>query len=209
MPHVIEGGAVAPAENALLANMFSDRKRVFVDLLGWDVPVIDGRFEVDQFDGPTTIYLMIAGPDGRHLGSMRLLPSDRPNILCSIFPHLCEGPPPSAPDIWEISRFCLSRSLRAAERRIVRDQLVTATVQFARENSIRGYCCVADMGWMSQILAFGWACWPLGLPQQLESGMTGALAIEIDDSTQGKMEAAGIWRETQMQWVDRYAALAN
>lgn len=209
MPHIIKGGTNAAAENALLANMFSARKRVFVDLLGWEVPVIEGRFEVDQFDGPATVYLMIAARNGDHLGSMRLLPSDRPNILRSIFPQLCEGPPPETPEIWEISRFCLSRGLRAAERRVTRDQLVTATVQFARENRIRGYCCVADMGWMSQILSFGWECRPLGLPQPLSSGMTGALEITIDETTQGKLETGGIWNETAMHWADPCPALAS
>ena len=27
-----------------------DRKRLFVDLFGWDVPVADDAYEVDQFD---------------------------------------------------------------------------------------------------------------------------------------------------------------
>ncbi|HWU72384.1 MAG TPA: acyl-homoserine-lactone synthase, partial [Sphingomonas sp.] len=37
-------------EREVLRRMFEARKEVFVDLLGWDVPVLDGRYEIDQFD---------------------------------------------------------------------------------------------------------------------------------------------------------------
>jgi len=50
MTHIINGHRRA-GEDALLRAMFSERKRVFVDLLGWDIPVLDGRFEIDQFEG--------------------------------------------------------------------------------------------------------------------------------------------------------------
>ena len=208
MAHIIEGAA-APGEHALLANMFVERKRVFIDLLHWDVPVLDGRFEVDQFDGPTTVYLIIAGPDGSHLGSMRLLPSDGPNILGSIFPCLCEDAPPSSPDIWEISRFCLSRSLKASERRVIRDELVTAAVSFALANRIRAFCCVAETAWLSQILAFGWRCLPLGLPVRLNCGWTGALQIEVSEDTPSLMAAAGTWHPTPMQFADQADAFTS
>nr|WP_298188955.1 acyl-homoserine-lactone synthase [Novosphingobium sp.] len=36
--------------------MFAARKAVFVDLLGWNVPVVDGKYEVDQFDTPSARY---------------------------------------------------------------------------------------------------------------------------------------------------------
>ena len=45
---LIEEGAATPLENALLRSMFEARKRVFVDLLKWDVPVVEGRYE--RFD---------------------------------------------------------------------------------------------------------------------------------------------------------------
>lgn len=192
MPHLVTGTSKA-TEDIALANMFRERKRVFIDLLGWDVPALADSFEVDQFDGIQTTYLVLARPDGTHLGSMRLLPSDRPNILASIFPYLCEDEPPLDPNIWEISRFCLSRDLRACDRRVVRDQLITTAVRFALDNGIKAFCCVADMGWLSQILAFGWKCEPLGLPQSLPCGLTGALQINITDETPSLMAAAGTW----------------
>lgn len=193
----IINGAEDLFDDIVLANMFRERKRVFIDLLGWDVPVLAGHFEVDQFDGPDTTYLLLADRDGRHLGSMRLLPSNQPNILGSIFPYLCEGEAPSSPDIWEISRFCLSTGVRASERRLIRNQLISTAVSFALENDIKAFCCVADMGWLSQILSFGWRCAPLGLPQQLDCGLTGAMRIDISDETPALMAQAGMWMPTE------------
>jgi acyl-homoserine lactone synthase len=192
------GNGSRPSEDVLLRAMFSERKRVFVDLLRWDVPVLEGQFEIDQFDGPTTIYLIIAGRDGEHRGSMRLLPSTGPHVLGSIFASLCFAAPPCASDIWEISRFCLSRRLRAPERRLVRNQLVTAAARFALDNAIAGYSCVADRGWITQIGAFGWHCEPLGMLQRLDCGLVGAMKITIGADTPALMRAAGTWAATDM-----------
>ena len=189
----IINGAGDLFEDVVLANMYRERKRVFIDLLGWDVPVIAGSFEVDQFDGPDTTYVVLADRHGSHLGSMRLLPSNRPNVLGSIFPYLCEGEAPSSPDIWEISRFCLSRGVRANERRLIRNRLISTAVSFALEHDIKAYCCVADTEWLSQILSFGWRCAPLGFPQQLDCGLVGAMRIDISDETPTLMAQAGTW----------------
>lgn len=194
MAHVIQGGWAA-AHGALLAQMYEERKRVFIDLLRWDLPALDGRYEIDQFDTPSTVYLIIAGLDGKHLGSLRLLPTTQLHVLGDVFPSLCDLDTPSSPDVWEISRLCLSRGIRAAERRHVRDQLATALTLFARDNGIRAYCCVADIPWYNQIISFGWRCEPLGLPQRLPCGTLAALMIHIDGETPGMLEEAGIWAE--------------
>lgn len=67
MLHIFETGG-RPAEGAVLAAMFEARKRVFVDLLGWDVPVLAGRFEMDQFDDSQACYLVLTDGAGEHLG---------------------------------------------------------------------------------------------------------------------------------------------
>ena len=53
------------SENDVLRAMFAARKEVFVDLLKWDLPVLDGRFEIDQFDTPAAHYLILADEWGR------------------------------------------------------------------------------------------------------------------------------------------------
>lgn len=172
-------GAHRPLANSTLRAMFEARKRVFVDLLKWDVPVLEGRFEIDQFDDEHAVYLVVADPDGRHLGSARLLETTRPHILDSLFPELCAGAPPRGPNVLEITRFCLDRRLPARDRLTVRNRLVCAFVDYALERGLTGFTGVAEIGWLQQILAFGWRCRPLGLPRTIGGRMLGALAIEI------------------------------
>ena len=193
MLHIFHSGG-GHAADAVLAAMFEARKRVFVDLLGWDVPVLAGRFEVDQFDDPHARYLVLTDRNGVHLGSARLLDTTRPHILGELYPELCENEVPSGPGIAEITRFCLDRRLRARERLMARNQLVSALVDHALAAGIERYTGVAEMSWLQQILSFGWVCRPLGLPQAIDGTLLGALAIEIGPDTPSLLARAGIYQ---------------
>jgi acyl-homoserine lactone synthase len=188
MLHVVQSAA-RPASDAVLRSMFAARKSVFVDLLKWDVPVLDDRYEVDQFDDVHATYLILAEPDGAHLGSARLLPTTRPHILDSFYSDLCEDAPPREAATFEITRFCLDRRLTARERRHVRDTLVSALVDHALAAGITAYSAIAEMGWFQQILAFGWRCMPLGLPRIIDGTMLAALRIEITPETPSLLES--------------------
>jgi len=195
----------SPREAAALRGMFEARKQVFVDLLKWDVPVLDGRYEIDQFDNEHAQYLILTDHSGRHLASARLLPTVRPHILDSFFTSLCAAPPPKAPDTFEITRFCLDRRIGAVGRRHARDLLVTNLVRHALASGISRYVAVAEMGWLQQILAFGWHCMPLGLPQRIDGAQLGALAIEISEETPALLRRAGIG-DDGCDVEDRHAA---
>ena len=191
MLHIVDA-AQARASDALLRTMFAARKRVFVDLLKWRVPVIDGRYEIDQFDDEHATYLLLADAEGGHLGSARLLPTTRPHILGDLFPALCDGDAPRGDDTWEITRFCLDRSLRASERRRIRDTLVTALAEHALSKGIAHYTAIAAVGWIAQILSFGWSSRPLGLPRLVGSELLSALIIDIDETTPARLRRAGL-----------------
>lgn len=176
----------------VMRSMFAARKAVFVDLLQWDLPVHDGRYEIDQFDDPHAHYIILSQEDGNHLGSARLLPTSRPHILGSLYPQLCAEAPPSGPDIFEITRFCLDRRLRAPERRRVRDALILSLTEHALANGITTYVAIAAPSWARQIEAFGWDCAPLGPPRQIEDDSLVALRIAITPRTPALLEAAGL-----------------
>jgi acyl-homoserine lactone synthase len=188
-----------PVRYPPLQGMFEARKHVFVDLLKWDVPILEGRFEVDQFDDEHAAYLIVACEDGRHAGSARLLKTTRPHILDSLFPELCASPPPSGPDVLEITRFCLGREQSAGDRLETRNSLVSALVRYALENGVTTFTGVAEMGWFQQILAFGWRCWPLGLPRIVDGKMLGALRIDISPDTPALLAANGIYRPAPLE----------
>ena len=193
MIHVLN--AFCEPDDAVLRRMFEARKSVFIDLLKWDIPALDGRFEIDQFDDEHAIYIILTDTVGQHLASARLLPTIRPHILDSIFPFLCEAPPPRDEHIFEITRFCLDRSLKAVERRRVRNRLVDALVRYALAHRVTAFTGVAELGWYQQILAFGWRCLPLGFPVEYDGTLLAALTIEIDGGTLSRLSAAGIVSE--------------
>jgi N-acyl-L-homoserine lactone synthetase len=191
MLHLTEADCSAK-EGDVLRAMFAARKEVFIDLLGWDVPVLGGRFEVDQFDDEHATYLVVTDPAGAHLASARLLPTTRPHILADLYALLCDDEVPRGPRIYEVTRFCLDRHIGAKQRRIARDRLVMALAEFALAEGIERYTGVADVGWLEQILAFGWRAWPLGDPRPIGGRRLGALAIEISSDTTRLLAEAGI-----------------
>lgn len=193
---------------ASLENMFRARKSVFVDQLKWDIPC-EGEFERDQFDNEEAEYLIIAdSADKKHLGSMRLLRTDRPHILGSLFSDLCEDEVPTGPDIREITRLCLSRELRAAERKIIFNRLVTALVEYALLMDIRAYTAVTSLYWLTQTLAVGWRCVPLSMPKRVDGDVLCAMMIHIEPETINHLRESGTYQPTGLQYLDEAAALA-
>jgi N-acyl-L-homoserine lactone synthetase len=175
-----------------LADMHRDRKRVFVDGLGWEVPTVDDEFEIDGFDNEAAVYLLVLDDTGRgHLGSVRLLPTTGPHLLADVFPHLCAEGVPTGPDVWEITRLCTRPGLDDA--RAVRRQILLALAEFALLHGVRRYTCVTHLPYLSRLLAVGWDCEPLGLPVRHGGTDIGALAITITPATLSLLRArAGI-----------------
>jgi acyl-homoserine lactone synthase len=163
--------------------MFRARKRMFVDLLKWNLNVVDGCYEQDQFDTDEAIYLYAGDASGRHVGSLRLLPTTGRHLMQEVFPDLCEGGPPIHPDVWEITRLCYATDVRMAERLRIRQRLATALVEFGLLWGVSRYTCLCDVGLISQVLALGWDCEPLGMPRQVGGVHCGALAINISTET--------------------------
>jgi len=173
--------------------MFEDRKRLFVDTLRWDVPVIDGRFEIDAFDGPAATYIAALDGDGDHIGSLRLLPSSGPHILSSLFPALCKGAVPRGDMILEITRLCLPVRLGAARRLAVRNRLISAMVDHALATGITALTAVVARDFLEQVLRMGWRCTALGAPTIIGGARLGAFRIDLDGDTPSRLAATSIY----------------
>ncbi|MBN9145679.1 MULTISPECIES: acyl-homoserine-lactone synthase [unclassified Novosphingobium] len=181
-----------PIPEATMRSMFAARKAVFVDLLKWNLPVLAGHYEIDQFDTHHADYIVLTKSDGEHLGSARLLPTSRPHILGSFYAHLCEEMPPNGPQVAEITRFCLDRRLNATKRRQVRDNLVMALADHAIVHGITTYVAIAGQAWFAQIERFGWQCRALGAPGFAEGSPIIALRIDITPETPQRLRQGGI-----------------
>ena len=173
----------------LLDKMFEDRKAIFVDLLKWDIPH-DGRFERDEYDDDHAEYLIVNdGDSGEHYASLRMLRTDRPHMLQTLFSELCDGEVPRGRDIREISRMCLSCRHRGPERLRFRNLLASAMTEYALLTGIRAYTAVMEVGRMSRVLAAGWRCEALGMPRKVGTTMVGALMIHIDPDTIRRLQS--------------------
>lgn len=179
-------------EHQMLRSMFEARKRVFIDLLKWDIPALAGRFELDHFDDEDATYLIVADQEGNHLASARLLLTTQPALLDTLFPELVAGAVPTGEDILEITRFCLSPGIGARERRTARDALLVGLVEYALVHGIAAYTGVAELSWFRQVEKFGWDCRSLGEPVLLRGQALVALHIAIDGTTMQKLADAGI-----------------
>ncbi len=98
---------------ALAEGMFRDRADQFKTRLGWDVKVNERGEERDQYDDLNPLYVIWEEADGSHGGSMRILPTTGPVMVNDVFGRLTGGSPISSPLIWEVTRFCLSRTASA------------------------------------------------------------------------------------------------
>lgn len=88
------------------AELATYRYKVFVEHLGWDLPIAQTGAERDQFDRPDTLYVVAKDRVDRICGCARLLPTDEPYLLGTVFPHLMGNQAlPASPDIWELSRY--------------------------------------------------------------------------------------------------------
>lgn len=177
----------------LLDTMFADRKRLFVDLLGWDVPVLDGRFEVDQFDGEHATYVVAANALGEHVASLRLLPTDRPHILDTLFTRLCPAGVPTGIDACEITRLCLPTRHQAADRLQLRNRLISAMVDHALAVGITALTGVVAEPFRRQVLAMGWRAEPFGPAELIDGAALGAFCLHVDHGTPARLAAAQIY----------------
>ena len=198
MIHIIDGHRAA-GSRPLLQSMFADRKRLFVDLFGWDVPVVDDRYEMDQFDNADTIYIVFADDDGGHAASIRLLPSTRPHMLGTLFPHLCPLGVPVDEATWESTRLCLPQRHGAKRRRELRNMLFSAMVDVALDRGIERYTGVIPDPFRKEVLSLGWRAEPLGPAVRIPGGPIGAFLIHVDPETPERLRWTGVYADVAEQ----------
>jgi N-acyl-L-homoserine lactone synthetase len=201
MIRVIENHLIA-ADRRSLETMFADRKQQFVDFFEWDVPVVDTRYEMDQFDTAAAVYIIAVDPSGVHQASMRMLPSTKPHLLGTLFPYLCPGSVPVGDRVWESTRLCLPSRHGAARRLELRNALISSMVDFALSRGIARITGVIPDGFRKQVLAMGWRAEPLGPAVRIKGGPIGAFAIEISPDTPDRLRWTGVYSSTR----DRIAA---
>jgi acyl-homoserine lactone synthase len=163
-----------------LRAMHAQRKQVFIDLLKWPL-ASEGEFESDAFDTESAIYLLHFGLNGDLLASARLLRTDQPHLLDTVFPHLCEGDVPRGESIWEATRFCPSPELTAAElKRALLGEIIAGIIEAGLLFGMTEVTFVAGGALKPLALAAGWSARTLGASQRYKGDRVTACAAAVD-----------------------------
>ncbi len=166
-----------------LDGMFRLRHEVFKERLDWEVGSQAGR-ERDMFDDLDPVYI-VCEAQGEVLGSWRLLPTTRPYMLKDVFPELLYGmPAPEAEDVWEISRFAVSKKVASNESlgtiNTVTNLLLEQLFAFAARRKISRIVAVADVRFERILKRAGLLTQRFGPPLQI--GVTRAISGYADVS---------------------------
>jgi acyl-homoserine lactone synthase len=147
-----------------LLQMHRQRKAVFVDGAGWNVPVVD-NMEIDRYDLADTTYLLAKESPASEdvLASVRLLPTTRPHLMSDLFVEACRGIPPRGPAIWEASRFCISHHVTNRRARLhLLWQTVSGVIETALLFGLEQVIFVANAALLPLMLNCGWRAAKLG-----------------------------------------------
>jgi N-acyl-L-homoserine lactone synthetase len=126
-----------------------------------------------------------------------------------LFPFLCGESVPTGHDVREITRLCIPRRLKAAERRLVFHRLVAALVEYAQLRGVAVYTAVTSIHWLTQTVALGWRCEPIGLPRTIDDTPVCAMRIHIEPNTMQLLREAGIYQPEAVSLLEpRLAAAA-
>lgn len=183
----------------LQSAMFRARADQFKTRLGWDVQVNAQGEERDEYDELNPLYLIWENADGSHGGSLRLLPTTGRTMINEHFSDVIGGGTIQSPEIWECTRFCLSRGA---------DPRVSAGLMMAAGACLKNFgiahCVAVFDARMIRIYRMIGAS-----PDVLGSIGSGRAQVSVgmweltDTAIAGVAEKSGLSQAQSQQWFDR------
>lgn len=176
----------------LIEGMYRLRHAVFSERLRWTSLNADGR-EIDRFDQLNPVYLICRARRGDVVGCWRLLPTTGPYMLKDIFGHLLgDHEAPSAPEIWEISRFAIDPNLRqyqslGAVSQIVGHMLIEL-LDFSERNGIQRIVAASDIRFDRILTRAGLRTRHFAPPVRMENSLAVAGWADITDDNRATIE---------------------
>ncbi|OLP43344.1 acyl-homoserine-lactone synthase [Rhizobium oryziradicis] len=189
----ILNGKHKQTQQAALADMFRLRKKVFHDLLKWDVQV-QGDFEMDHYDDANPIYVMsYDDTTGRLRGALRLLPTLGPNMLDDTFPVLLDSQPEiRSASIWESSRFCIDPEIsldRSSNQvSVAAAELMCGVGELGLASNLSHIVTVTDVFLERMFRRMGCPGERIGAPHKIGSVHAVAIAWEVNHDLLDRMK---------------------
>lgn len=154
-----------------IEKMFRQRYRVFVEILGWDLPDVDHkrRLEIDQFDRADTVYLIVM-KQGNVVGASRMIPTTTPNMMSEVFPDLCRNGAPRDAGTWDWSRAHVNPDAPHKERSMFFDYFFLSGYEFAYHAGISALSAQINAAEIDRWLGRGLVVDLLGPPTRYVDG---------------------------------------
>ncbi|HEX5506989.1 MAG TPA: acyl-homoserine-lactone synthase [Pseudolabrys sp.] len=164
------------------------RHQVFVEESKWEeLRKPDGR-EIDQFDDGRALHMLYIR-DGAVLGYQRMLPTTRPHLLSDVLPDLCEGERPVGPEVWEWTRYCVSRPHRERGRALspIANSLLSGIVEWGLATGVSSIIIEMDPIWLLRLVQLYFRVTPLGLPRRYGPSDVVAVTAKFDSRTLARL----------------------
>lgn len=165
------------------------RHRIFVEEARWEKLRRNDGMERDEFDDENSVNFLLYEHD-RLIGYSRLLPTTRPYLLTRVYPHLCEGQPPSSPTIFEWTRFGVDRAYRGDGRGLGQAgaMLVHAYVEWGLRNGVEAVVVELAPSQVIKFIQCHFLAYPLGITHMIDGQETVAVVAHFDERTQRRLK---------------------
>lgn len=173
-----------------LDEMYRFRHDVAVGEMGWTLPDAQDGYDIDAYDTRDTIYFLDHAPGGRLIASSRLNPTTKPHLLLDVFPEFVDdGKIPIGPDIYEHSRYLVTKKLTTKEEFIrARARVLLAVHEFSLANSINTLTVLTYQKHY-KLAAYLSRTRPLGAPRYYPEDNEHYIAITTDVTREGLEKA--------------------
>ena len=165
------------------------RHEIFVEEKGWEsLRSVDG-LEIDQFDTPDALHMLLY-EDDELIGYQRMLPTIEPYLLSEIYPQLCEDDLPCDPQIWEWTRFAVSRRHRKSGRKLspAGNALLSAIVEWGLANNVHSIVIEMNPIWLLRLVQLHFRVKPLGFALEFDGEDALAVVASFDERTLHRLQ---------------------
>lgn len=139
------------------------RHDIFVEEMGWEDLRRPENIEFDQFDHDDAIH-HLAIRDGELVGYQRMLPTTRPHLLTHVLQDLCEGPSPTGPNVYELTRYAVAAKWRDGRRGVstIGSELIAGFIEWGMICGVDRVIIEFEPMWVLRALQLRFLATPLG-----------------------------------------------
>lgn len=160
------------------------RHEIFVEEMGWEDLRRPDRLETDQFDHDEAVHHLCMR-NGRLAGYQRMLPTTRPHLLTDVLQDLCEGTPPSGPNVYELTRYAVAHAFRDGRRGVstVGSELIAGFVEWGLTRGVDQVIIEFEPMWVLRALQLNFLARPLGYQRTYGRQQVVATLLTFNEKT--------------------------